>query len=42
MNKTKVEVYKELLKEILQNFEGEENFIKQRREETYERKKKVC
>ena len=42
MNKTKVEVYKELLKEILQNFEGEENFIKQRSQETYERKKKIC
>ena len=27
MNKTKVEVYKELLKEIFQNFEGEEKTL---------------
>ena len=30
MNKTKVEVCGEVLKDIFQNFEGAENFIKQR------------
>ena len=30
MNKTKVEVYREVLRDVSQNFEGTENFIEQR------------
>ena len=29
MNKTKVEVYRQVLRDVSQNFEGVENFIKQ-------------
>ena len=36
MNKTKVEVYRELSRNVSENFEGAENFIKQ---EICERKK---
>ena len=39
MNKTKIEVYREVLKDVSQNFEGPENFIKQQIEEICERKK---
>ena len=35
MNKTKVEVYREVLRDVSQNFEGAENFSK-------ERIKKIC
>ena len=36
MNKIKVEVYTELLSDVFQNFQGAENFIKQRIEEICE------
>ena len=39
MNKTKVEVYREVLRDVSQNFEGPESFIKQQIEEICERKK---
>ena len=39
MNKTKMAVYIEVLRDVSQNFEGAENFIKQRIEEICERKK---
>ena len=39
MNKTKVEVYREVLRDISQIFEGAENFIKQPIEEICEKKK---
>ena len=39
MNKTKAKVYREVLRDASQNFEGAENFIKQRIEEICERKK---
>ena len=29
MNKTRVELYREVLRDVSQNFEGPENFIKQ-------------
>ena len=32
MNKTKVEVYREVLRYVSQNFQGTENFIKQQTE----------
>ena len=38
MNKTRVEKYREALRDVSQNFEAE-NFIKQRTEEICERKK---
>ena len=39
MNKTNVEVYREVLRDVSRNFEGAENFIKQQKEEISERKK---
>ena len=39
MNKSKVEVYREVLRDVSQNFEGAENFIKRQIEKIYERKK---
>ena len=30
MNKTKVEIYQEVLRDVSENFEGKEEFIKQR------------
>ena len=40
MNKTKVEVHREvLLRDVSQNFEGAENFMKQQIEEIWEQKK---
>ena len=39
MNKTKVEIYKETLRDVLANFDGAEKFIKERIEETLDRKK---
>ena len=36
MNKTKVEVYREVLRYVFQNFEGAENFMKQQIEEICE------
>ena len=39
MNKTKVEDYREILRDVSQNFKGAENFIKQRIAEICERKK---
>ena len=39
MNKTKVEVYGEVLRDISQSFEGAENFIKQQIEEICDWKK---
>ena len=39
MNKTKVEEYREVLRDVSENFEGGEKFIKQRIEEISERKK---
>ena len=39
MNKTKVEVYGEVLKDISQSFEGAENLIKQQIEEICDWKK---
>ena len=39
MNKTKVKVYREVLRDVSQNFEGAEYFIKQRIEKIHERKK---
>ena len=39
MNKTKVEVYREVLRDVSQNFEGTENFIEQRIQEICEKKK---
>ena len=39
MNKTKVEEYREVLRNVSENFEGGEKFIKQRIEEISERKK---
>ena len=38
MNKIKVEVYREVLRDVSQNFEGAENFIKQQIEEIFRRK----
>ena len=40
MNKTKLDVYRELLRDVSQNFEGAENVIKQRIEKICERKNK--
>ena len=42
MNKTKVEVYREVLRDVSQNFEGAENFIKHQIEKIYEQKKISC
>ena len=39
MNKTEVEVYIEVLRDVFQNFEGAGNFMKQRIEEICEWKK---
>ena len=39
MTKTKVEVHREVLRDVSQNFEGTENFINQRIEEICEQKK---
>ena len=39
MNKTKIEIYQEVLREVSQNFEGVEEFIKQRIQEICDRKK---
>ena len=39
MNKTKVEVYREAFRDISQNFEGAENFIKRQIKEICEGKK---
>ena len=39
LNKTKVEIYREVFRDVSENFEGAENFIKQRIEEICERKK---
>ena len=39
MNKTKVEIYREVLRDVSQNFQGAENFMKQRIKEIYEQKK---
>ena len=39
VNKIKVEVYTELLRDVFQNFQGAENFIKQRIEKICEWKK---
>ena len=39
MNKSKVEVYREVLRDVSQNFEGAENFIKHQIEKIYEQKK---
>ena len=39
MNTTKVEIYRETLTDVFQNFEGTEEFKKQRIQETYDRKK---
>ena len=39
MSKTKVEVYRKVLRDVSQNFEGAENLIKQRIEELWEQKK---
>ena len=39
MNKTKVEVYREVLRDVSRNFEGTENFIKRRIQEICEKKK---
>ena len=39
MNKTKAEVYREVLRDIFQNFESAENFFKQWIEETCEWRK---
>ena len=39
MNKTKVEVYREILRDVYQNFEEAEKFIKQQTEKICERKK---
>ena len=39
MNKTKVEIYKGTLRDVLANFDGAEKFIKERIEETLDRKK---
>ena len=36
MIKTKAELYREVLRDVSQNFEGTENFIKQRIKEIYE------
>ena len=36
MNKTKIEVYIEVLRDVSQNFEGAEDFIKQRIDEICE------
>lgn len=36
MNKTKIEVYREVLRDVSQNFEGAEDFIKQRIDEICE------
>ena len=38
MNKTKVEFYREVLRDVSQNFEGAENFFRHRIEEICERK----
>ena len=40
MNKTKLDVYREVLRDVSQNFEGAENVIKQRIEKICERKNK--
>ena len=39
MNKTNVEIYREVLRDVSQNFEGAENFMKQRIKEICEQKK---
>ena len=39
MNKTKIDVYKEVFIDVSENFEGAENFIKQWIEEICEQKK---
>ena len=40
VNKTKLDVYREVLRDVSQNFEGAENVIKQRIEKICERKNK--
>ena len=40
MNKTNVKVYREVLRDVTQNFEGAESIIKQQMEEICERKKR--
>ena len=41
MNKTKVEIYLEVLRDVYQNFEGTEEFLKQRMQEICDRKN-IC
>ena len=41
MNKTKVEIYRKVLGDVSQNFEGTEEFIKQRIQEICDRKN-IC
>ena len=38
MNKTKVEIYQEVLRDLSQNLEGTEAFIKQRIQEIWDKK----
>ena len=42
MNKTKTEIYQEVLRDVSQNFEGAEESIKQRIQEICDRKKNIC
>ena len=42
MNKTKVEIYREVLWDVSQNFKGSENFTKQGTEKICEWKKKIA
>ena len=39
MNKTKIEIYKKILRDVFQNFDGGGKFIKQRLEELFDWKK---
>ena len=39
INKTKVEIYQKILRDVSENFEGTEEFIKLRIQEIYDRKK---
>ena len=41
MNQTKAEIYQEVLGNVSQNFEGTEEFVKQRIQETWDRKN-IC
>ena len=40
MNKTKIEIYKKILRDVCQNFDGAKEFRKQQIEELCERRKK--